>query len=263
MSDVKWIKIIVDIFDDEKIILIESMPEADSILVIWFKILCLSGKTNNGGVLMLNNKIPYTEEMLATIFRRPINTVRLALKTFEEFGMIEIINDVVTIPNWSKHQNLDQLEERKEYMKNYMQQYREKQKMLATGDCKVNSKANSKANSKVNVNSLEVDIEKEKDINIEDFFKNIWSFYPNKKGVNKVSKKQKAILYKLGTEKVTKCIESYKSYVEAQRKTGFDLKYQNGSTFFNSGYADYLESDIKATPQPVKLNFVETDYLNQ
>ena len=46
MADIKWIKITTDIFDDEKILLIESLPEADSIIVIWFKLLCLAGKMN-------------------------------------------------------------------------------------------------------------------------------------------------------------------------------------------------------------------------
>ncbi|MBN3376429.1 hypothetical protein CF087_21580, partial [Clostridium botulinum] len=122
---VKWIKIVTDIFDDEKILLIENMPEADSIIVIWFKLLCLAGKMNNSGVFMLNEKIAYTDEMLATIFRRPLNTVRLAINTFQQFGMIEVIDNVITIPNWSKHQTLDQLEERKEYMREYMKGYRE------------------------------------------------------------------------------------------------------------------------------------------
>ena len=115
MAQVKWIKICTDIFDDEKILLIESMPDADSIIVIWFKLLCLSGKQNNKGVFMMNDKIAYTEEMLAAIFRRPLNTVRLALKTFESYGMIEIIDNVITIPNWEKHQNLDSLEKKREY----------------------------------------------------------------------------------------------------------------------------------------------------
>lgn len=44
MSNVQWFKIVVDIFND--------------------------------------NKIAYTDEMLSTIFRRPVNTIRLALKTF-------------------------------------------------------------------------------------------------------------------------------------------------------------------------------------
>lgn len=172
MADVKWIKIVTDIFDDEKILLIESLPEADSIIVIWFKLLCLSGKNNNRGVFIMNDRIPYTDEMLATIFRRPINTVRLALDTFDKFGMIELINDVITIPNWSKHQNLDQLEEKKNYMKDYMRKYREKQKQLANNDCKTNSKVNSKTNSKVNVSSLDIDKEedKEEDKEIKDIY---------------------------------------------------------------------------------------------
>ena len=164
MAEVKWIKIVTDIFDDEKMLLIESLPSADSIIVIWFKLLCLAGKNNNSGVFMLNDRIAYTDEMLATIFRRDVNTVRLALKTFEMYGMVELINDVITIPNWSKHQTLDQLEERKEYMKDYMKKYREKQKMLSGG------KANSKVNSKANVNSLEEEGEEERE---EDKDKNI------------------------------------------------------------------------------------------
>ena len=112
MTDVKWIKIVVDIFDDEKTLLIEAMPESDAMIVIWFKILCLAGKQNNGGVLMLNNRVAYTDEMLATIFRRPLSTVRLALSTFESLGMIEIVSGAVTIPNWGKHQNLEGIQGR-------------------------------------------------------------------------------------------------------------------------------------------------------
>ena len=100
MADVKWIKIVTDIFDDEKILLIESLPKSDSILVIWFKLLCLAGKQNNNGVLIMNNKIPYTEKMLASIFRRKESTIKLALQTFQKFGMIEIVDNVITIPNW-------------------------------------------------------------------------------------------------------------------------------------------------------------------
>ncbi|CAM2952236.1 phage replisome organizer N-terminal domain-containing protein [Hathewaya histolytica] len=162
MSQVKWIKIVTDIFDDEKVLLIESMPEADSIIVIWFKLLCLAGKKNNSGVFLLNDRIPYTDEMLATIFRRPVNTIRLALKTFEGFGMIEMVNNTITIPNWSKHQTLDQIEEKNKYMKNYMRKYREKQKLLASGDCKVNGKTNSKVN--VSETELERELELEEDI---------------------------------------------------------------------------------------------------
>lgn len=113
MAEVKWIKITTDIFDDEKILMIESMPSADSIIVIWLKLLTFAGKQNNDGVFLMSNRIAYTDEMLACIFRREVNLVRLALKTFEQFGMIEIVEDVITIPNWGKHQTLDAYEKKK------------------------------------------------------------------------------------------------------------------------------------------------------
>ncbi len=136
MSDVKWIKITTDIFDDEKILLIESLPDADAIIVIWFKLLCLAGKMNNSGVFMMNNRIAFTDKMLATIFRRKESTVQLALSTFAAYGMIEVIDDVITIPNWGKHQNLDSIESKNEYMREYMKEYRKKQKKL-TGNNKL------------------------------------------------------------------------------------------------------------------------------
>lgn len=147
--NIKWIKICVDIFDDEKILLIESLQEADSIIVIWFKLLCLAGKQNNSGVFIMNNGMPYTEKMLATIFRRDEKLIKLALKIFEDFGMVEIFNNAVTIPNWGKHQNLDKIEERNEYMRTYMRDYRQKQKAITEG------KNKRKLNSKLNVNSID------------------------------------------------------------------------------------------------------------
>ena len=158
MADVKWIKITTDIFDDEKILLIESMPSSDSIITIWFKLLILAGKQNNNGVFMMSNKLPYTDEMLATIFRRDINTVRLALSTFEKFGMIEIVDNVITIPNWGKHQNLEQIQARKEYQKEYQREYRKKQKEIALED----KKHLHKHLREQNVDTLEKD--KEEDI---------------------------------------------------------------------------------------------------
>ena len=129
MADVKWIKITTDIFDDEKILLIESLPDAYSIIVVWFKLLCLAGKQNNSGVFMMG-QIAYTDKMLATIFRMKETTVQLALQTFEQFGMVEIIDGVITIPNWNKHQSLDSYEKKKERDRLYQAERRAAQKAL-------------------------------------------------------------------------------------------------------------------------------------
>ena len=156
MGEVKWIKIVTDIFDDEKILMIESMPEGDSIIVIWFKLLCLAGKQNNSGVFMMG-RIAYTDEMFSTIFRRPLNTVRLALKTFESFGMIEIVSDTVTIPNWGKHQSLDAYEKRKERDRLYQAQKRAAQRAL------LEKSSDASADTSADVASLEEDIEEDID----------------------------------------------------------------------------------------------------
>lgn len=134
MSEIKWIKITTDIFDDEKICLIDALPDPDAILVIWFKILTLAGKHNSNGLLMMTDKVHYTDEMLATIFRRPLNTVRMAIGIFEQFGMIEIIDGIISLPNWEKHQNVDGMEKIKEQTRNRVAKYRKKQKNLALGN---------------------------------------------------------------------------------------------------------------------------------
>lgn len=138
MSEIKWIKITTDIFDDEKICLIDALPDHDAILVIWFKILALAGKHNRNGLLMMSDKVHYTDEMLATIFRRPLNTVRMTLGIFEQFGMVEIIDGVITLPNWEKHQNIDGMEKIKEQTRNRVARHREKQKNLALGNVTCN-----------------------------------------------------------------------------------------------------------------------------
>lgn len=130
MADVKWIAIAVTMFDDEKITLIEAMPDADAIIVIWLKMLTLAGKLNNGGVLMMSNGYPYTDEMLSTLFHRPLNTVRLALATFEQYGMIEYIDNVISLPNWEKWQKVDSLDKVREQTRLRVAKHRVKQKAL-------------------------------------------------------------------------------------------------------------------------------------
>lgn len=122
-------------FEDEKIRLIESMPEADTLLIIWIRLLAQAGKTNASGYIFLSKNIPYSDEMLATLFNRPIATVRLALQTFQQFGMIEITDDqYICISNWEKHQNVDGLEKIREQNRLRKQKQREKLKLEMSRD---------------------------------------------------------------------------------------------------------------------------------
>ena len=119
-------------FEDEKIKLIEQMPDADTILIIWVKLLSQAGKTNGNGYIYLSENIPYTDEMLATIFGRPLNTIRLALETFKAFGMIEIDDEhFISIANWEKHQNVAGLEKIREQNRIRKQKQRERERLPA------------------------------------------------------------------------------------------------------------------------------------
>lgn len=158
MAEIKWIKIVTDIFDDEKIMMIEAMPDAYAIIVAWFKLLCLAGKQNNGGVLLLNNRIPYTDEMLATIFRMNVNTVRLALGVFERYGMIELIDGTVTIPNWEKHQNIETLDKIREQNRTRKQNERARKRLLLC-DSHVTSR-----DSHAKEEDIEEKLEREEDV---------------------------------------------------------------------------------------------------
>ncbi|MCH5192255.1 MAG: phage replisome organizer N-terminal domain-containing protein [Oscillospiraceae bacterium] len=179
-----WIKIVTDIFEDEKILLIESMPKGDSIIVIWFKLLCLAGEQNNGGVFIINDCIAYTDELLSSKFRRPLNLVRSAMKTFEKLGMIKIVDDAYTIPNWNIHQSLDAYERKKEYDRNYKREKRQSYDSRTTSRLTSDEKSFDKS---YDVVVLEKEIEKE-EIDKEkykkesDDFDDFWDRYPKKKG---------------------------------------------------------------------------------
>ena len=156
MAEVKWIKIATDIFDNQKIKVIESMPDGDAIIVIWFKILMLAGNVNDGGSVYFTKDIPYTDQMLATVFNRPLTTIQLALTTFEKFGMIEVVDDVIQLSNWEKYQNVDGLEKIREQNRIRVARHREKKKL----ECNVTSNVTV-------TQSNAIDIDKDKDIDIE------------------------------------------------------------------------------------------------
>lgn len=262
LAEVKWIKITTDIFDDEKILLIESLPERDSLLVIWFKLLCMAGRQNNSGVFMLNDRIAYTDEMLATIFRRPLNTVRLALTTFESYGMIEIIDNVITIPKWEKHQNIDGMEKIKEQNRARVAKHRAKQKLLA----------NSNVTSNVTVTQCNaIDKDKEEDKEKDKNNNNILSVPPSSKSQKPAKHKhgefQKVLLT---DEELQKLTYEYGDILTLEAITFLDEYIEEKAYKSKSHYLAIKrwvieavqEKRKKTVNQPKKQNSTD-DFMNQ
>ncbi|WMJ88891.1 phage replisome organizer N-terminal domain-containing protein [Anaerocolumna sp. MB42-C2] len=161
LAEVSWIKLKIDMFDDEKIKLIQALPEGDSILVIWIRLIALAGKCNAGGYVLIEEDFPYNDEMLSTIFNKQLNTVKLALTTFERFNMIERTVKGIYITNFEKHQNIDGMEKIKEQNRIRKQRQRDKQKEIALiEDCHVTCHDDVTPS-----HAIEEEIEKEKEIN--------------------------------------------------------------------------------------------------
>nr|DAT43143.1 MAG TPA: replisome organizer [Caudoviricetes sp.] len=144
-------------FDNRKIKQIGSMPEGDSLLLMWVQLLCLAGNVNDGGFIYLTKEIPYTDEMLATQFNKPISTVRLALKTFEQFGMIEIINNMIFLSSWEKYQSTDRLATIREKDRERKRRKREAEKLLPQNSTEI-------PRTSMDVPRIDIDIEGDIDI---------------------------------------------------------------------------------------------------
>lgn len=115
-------------------------------------------------------------------------------------------------------------------------------------------------------NEYEYDYENDKDIinNLaiaKSMFERLWKMYPNKKGKGQVSDTQKKRLLAIGEDKLVKAIERYS--FELQKDADW-RKAQYGSTFFNSGYVDYLDENYvpgkTAKPQNSFNNFSQRSY---
>lgn len=129
--DAQWIKIMVNIFDNRKIRMIDALPEGETLINMWFRLLVLAGNVNDNGFIYVSKEIPYTPETLAAYWNKPLATVKMALSTFERLGMIEIVDNFLHLSNWERYQNTEALERIREKGRQRTARFREKQKLLA------------------------------------------------------------------------------------------------------------------------------------
>lgn len=154
MSEIKWIKLTTNVFDDEKFDAIKTLPDSNDIQLIWIKLLCLAGTCNENGFLVLTKEIPYTNEMLANRFRMDIGTVQRAMSIFQKLNMVEVVDNIYMVSNWLKYQSGDKLEDIKSKNNERQKRFREKQKqaLLDNPDSESNVTCNVTDNVINNVN---------------------------------------------------------------------------------------------------------------
>lgn len=254
-----WLKLKKDFFKRHDIQIIESMDNGKDYILFYLKMLVES--VDHDGKLRFNDTIPYDEKMLATITNTNIDIVRSAMKVFTGLNMMEMLEDrTIYMNEVEKMMGTETYWAEQKRKQRDLESQKEKQKRI--GQCPNDVQELS------NVSNQEKDINKEKDININNsaskdelnnIVNEIWSLYPNKKGKADVIKKIPKILKTISKDEIIKTIERYKKDVENQRNNGFKtLNYANGSTFFNGRYMDYLEDikqEVQPTYKPVQDNF--------
>ena len=82
-----YLKLKENFFDSDSIVLLEDMKDGILYSNILLKLYLKSLK--NGGKLQLDENIPYTAQMIATITRQQVGTVERALKIFMKLGLVE------------------------------------------------------------------------------------------------------------------------------------------------------------------------------
>ena len=193
--------------------------------------------------------------MLATITKTNIDIVRSAIKIFTQLQMMEVkddgtyyMTDVRKMTGsetyWAQKKREQKEREQNEIAKCNVGNFPIESNAIPMIPSKSKSKSIDKE-YRVSINnnsaSTKADIEK--------FFESIWTLYPVKKGKGQVSAAKKEALFKIGFDEMQRAIDRY---LQGLEKDSSWRKPQNGSTFFNSGYVDYLDANYSPDKTPDK-----------
>ena len=176
---------------------------------------------------------PYDENMRVADIDKTLDEIasNMSVVFYECNG-----NEYYSLTNWSKWQRVDRptdsqippLEEDSHIIRRSLDE------------------SSTKPRRSIPPNIKEDSIREKKEINngdLESFFESIWKLYPRKEGKGSVSKTQKQKLYAIGLDEMTRAVNRYKEKIKADNT---EPKYiKQGSTFFNSGYVDYLDENYR------------------
>ena len=211
------------------------------------------------GCIYYQNVYDTIEEELAEEFDEDVELIKETVKYLLDNNMISVEDSNISIPE------VDRITGSECYSAERMRRMREKKKasqcdsgvtvsddsvtgcdeenrdeILDTRNESVECKVKEKDNASVPDGTKKAPDKTKKEAS--ELFEKVWALYPSKKGKGQVSDTQKKKLLKIGEEELTRAIERYKADLSRDEWR----KPQNGSTFFNSGYVDYLDENWQA-----------------
>lgn len=111
-----WFKVSADVFDSDKIKILRADTKiGDSLALMWFFLLALARKKNDGGYVYATEGVAYTPKTLAAVGGFKPKIAETALEVFQQYNMIDIEdNGYIYIVGWSEYQNAEELSKLKE-----------------------------------------------------------------------------------------------------------------------------------------------------
>jgi predicted phage replisome organizer len=250
-------KLDVNIFSHPKIKRIRRLPEGDSIFTLWIYILCEGMKnTDNPGVIEMTYGVPVSDEDITHDTSIKIDTVRLAIETFLNLGMIIIepnCNGAMSVKNMRKHQSIDELEYKKELNRRRVQAFRDKKKILEIENKSADvMHYSNECNGGIEKNRIDKN-RKEKN-NTCALFNKFWDMYDYKKNRHKCVSKWN----KLNTEDKDNIFKSLPIYI----KSTPDKQYRKHPITYlnNRSWEDEIIENTQQKTLSQKVADREIDY---
>ncbi len=165
MADVKWIKMMVGMFDGmsfKKIKRAKIGGESfrDKLTAVWFELMDLAGRCNHDGALVSSAGIPFTDlDDIAIQIDRDEEELKLCMSFYLKEGMVRLEGDVYSLTTWGEYQNIEGMEKIREQTRQRVAKCREK-KRLTDGNATCNATV-------TDGNALEEEGEEDKDKDID------------------------------------------------------------------------------------------------
>lgn len=231
-----WLKLKDDFFRQKEVKKLRRVAGGDTLTIIYLKMQLLS--IRNGGIIEYEETEESLEEQLGLELDEEIENVKLTIMYLKSNNLIEQLDENEYLLN-----KVPELIGSESDAAERMRKMREGKRNKVTIACNEVTPLLQDVRA---CYTEKRDKRKEKDIeldkkHIEQQVAQIWNRYPLKKGKAAAIKKIPKLIEQYSYEQLIRCIERYE--LGLQKETW--RKPQNGSTFFNSGYVDYLDENYQ------------------
>ena len=250
-----YLKLKDNFFDSDEMLVLENMKDGYLYCNILMKLYLRSLKSD--GKLMLNDRIPYNSATLASVVRHSEGVVVLAIKAFQELGLIEVLDSgaiyMLDIQNYIGRSSTEADRKRT---------YRERIESEKTGALLVD-KCPDKYPPEIEIElELEKKIELEKETK-QSLFNQFWKAYPKKqnkayseqqfKKIPHINSEINHIMYSLDKFKKTKdwikedgqYIPNASTWLNQKRWLDFDMEPEQDD--------EYIPPELQQEVQPLPV----------